>query len=635
MVRRKLTTARVAVWPRRSDGRVNRARSAWRLTSGGLGLLCVLIMSCPARAQTESPSQLLQRADSVRLSNHAEFTSIMQRIDSKALSPAQQDYFRYLEGWDSVHDGEYQVAIPRLEAVIAQSKDVTLQFRAGASMVNVLVLVQRYEEAFSRLGRLLELLPRLADPAAREQGQGVAALLYDQVGQYDLSLHYSQMMISESRTASDRCKGGLYKLWAQYESKRPPVTAADLQAGIDVCTQAHELLFANLIRTFSAKLYIGLGQFDDAIGLLKDHYDEMKSTRYPLLVSAFDALLAEAYRKKGSPALARQFAFSTIASSVKPEFTEQLATAYRLLYELAKEQRDFKSALAFHEQYAAADKAYVDETGARRLAYDKAAHEAIANKLQIRALNEQNQLLQLQKALSTEAVENSRLYIVLLFMILLFVGLWAYRTKRSQLHFRSLSQLDGLTGICNRPHFMSLAEGALESCRKARQDVCIVLYDLDQFKTINDRHGHATGDFALRETVSRCRVYLQANEVFGRFGGEEFSIVLPGCAAEAARQRAEQLRTAIAGIVVGSEGAASKVSASFGIAAAGSSGYELRQMLAHADAALYQAKRAGRNRVVVYDGTMEVQRTDPITLEFDTVQLNQNPVAVRTATRRG
>jgi diguanylate cyclase (GGDEF)-like protein len=608
---------------------VNGARSAWRLMSGGLGLLCVLFMNCPAGAEIESPGQLLKRADSVRLSNHAEFTAIMQRIDSKALSPAEQDYFAYLKGWDSVHDGEYQVAIPRLEAVIAQSQDVTLQFRAGAAMVNVLGLVKRYEEAFSRLGRLLELLPRVADPEAREQGLAVAALLYNQVGQYDLSSRYSQMMISEGRTASGRCKGGFLKLWAQYESKKPPLTGAELQAGIDVCTRAHELLFANLIRTFSAKLYIDLGQFDDAIGLLKDHYDEMKSTRYPLLVSAFDALLAQAYRKKGSPALARQFAFSTIGVSVKTEFTEQLATAYRLLYELAKEQRDFKSALEFHEKYAAADKAYVDETGARRLAYDKAAHEATANKLQISALNKQNQLLQLQNALSTKAAENSRLYIVLLVTIVLFIGLWAYRTKRSQLHFMSVSQRDGLTGICNRPHFMSLAEGALESCRKAQQDVCIILCDLDHFKTINDRHGHATGDFVLRETVSRCRAHLRTNEAFGRFGGEEFSIVLPGCGLEVARQRAEQLRTAITGIVAGSGAIGSKVSASFGIATAGSSGYELGQMLAHADAALYQAKRAGRNRVVVYDGRMELQRTDPITLEFDTVQLNQ--MAVRTA----
>ncbi len=611
------------MWPESSDGRVSRPLFPWHLLSGALGFLCLLLMSGSAGAEIESPGELLRRADSVRLSNHAEFTAIMRRIDSKSLSSAEQDYFRYLEGWSSAYSGEYQVALPRLEAVIAKSPDPTLRFRAGASVVNILGLVKRYEEAFSRLVQLLELLPHVTDPEAREQGLAVAANVYDQVGQYELSLRYSQMLISESLTASGRCKGGLMKLWAQYESRKPPVTGAELQAGVDVCTHAHQILVANLIRTFSAKLYIDLGQFDDAIALLNEHYEEARLTRYPQLISAFDALLAEAYRRKGSPALARQFAFSAIRNSAPHEFTEQLVGAYRILYELAKDQRDFKSALMFHEQYATADKAYLDDTGSRRLAYDKAAHEAVANMLQIDALNKQNQLLQLQKALSAEAVENSRLYIALLVTIVLFVGLWAYRTKRSQLHFMNMSQLDGLTGISNRPHFVSLAEVALQSCRKSQQDVCIVLCDLDHFKSINDRHGHAAGDFVLRETVARCRVHLQANETFGRFGGEEFSILLPGCGPEAARERAEQLRTAIAGIVASSGGIGSNVSASFGIASAGASGYELRQMLAHADAALYQAKRGGRNCVVVYDGQMEIPRPDPITLEFDNGQLNQ------------
>ncbi len=158
---------------------MNRARPAWRLTSGGLGVLCVLFMNCPAGAEIESPGQLLKRADSVRLSNRAEFTAIMQRIDSKALSPAERDYFAYLEAWSSAYDGDYRAAIPRLEAVIAQSQDVTLQFRASASVVNELGLIKRYEEAFSRLGRLLEQLPRVTDPEAREQGLAVAAKLYN------------------------------------------------------------------------------------------------------------------------------------------------------------------------------------------------------------------------------------------------------------------------------------------------------------------------------------------------------------------------------------------------------------------------------------------------------------------------
>jgi diguanylate cyclase (GGDEF)-like protein len=138
--------------------------------------------------------------------------------------------------------------------------------------------------------------------------------------------------------------------------------------------------------------------------------------------------------------------------------------------------------------------------------------------------------------------------------------------------------------------------------------LCIVLCDLDHFKAVNDRHGHAMGDFVLQETVSRCRIQLQAREIFGRFGGEEFSILLPGCGLEAARQRAEQMRSSIAGISVGFGGGELRVSASFGIATTSTSGYELRQLLAHADSALYQAKRAGRNRVALYGVPVAVDK---------------------------
>src|SRR5262249_15238165 len=156
-------------------------------------------------------------------------------------------------------------------------------------------------------------------------------------------------------------------------------------------------------------------------------------------------------------------------------------------------------------------------------------HENLANKLQIADLTRQNEVLKLQKALAAEALENSRLYVVLLATILVFIGLWAYRTKRLQLHFMSLSRLDGLTGISNRHHFISKAESALESARKAQKELCLVLWDLDHFKAINDHHGHAMGDFVLQESVSRCRVHVQAHEAFGRFGGEEFSALLPEC----------------------------------------------------------------------------------------------------------
>ena len=189
----------------------------------------------------------------------------------------------------------------------------------------------------------------------------------------------------------------------------------------------------------------------------------------------------------------------------------------------------------------------------------------------------------------------------LLITVLVFVGLWAYMTKRSQLHFMTLSRIDGLTGICNRQHFISQAEAAVKRARESQQELSIILCDLDHFKAINDRHGHATGDLVLREAVAKCSALLHPPEVFGRFGGEEFSFLLPASGPETAQQRAEELCAAIAAISVGFGSGEYKVSASFGIAATGSSGYGLRQLLADADTALYQAKAAGRGRVVLYN----------------------------------
>jgi diguanylate cyclase (GGDEF)-like protein len=233
-------------------------------------------------------------------------------------------------------------------------------------------------------------------------------------------------------------------------------------------------------------------------------------------------------------------------------------------------------------------------------------HESIANKLQVDALNRQNHALHLERELAGKAIETNRLYIAMLALILAFIALWAYMTKRSQLHFKRLSQLDGLTGICNRPHFIAQTERALEYHRTSGQEVCVILFDLDHFKAINDKYGHATGDFVLKRTVEACTAHLRESDIFARVGGEEFAVLLPGCEADVARQRAEQLRITIVTTNVHPDVAKATVSASFGVAASSRSGYELRQLMAHADAALYQAKHAGRNRVVLYDAMDEV-----------------------------
>jgi diguanylate cyclase (GGDEF)-like protein len=106
----------------------------------------------------------------------------------------------------------------------------------------------------------------------------------------------------------------------------------------------------------------------------------------------------------------------------------------------------------------------------------------------------------------------------------------------------------------------------------------------------------------LKRAVAACQAQLRSTDIFGRLGGEEFGILMPDCVPERAADQAELMRKAIAGLSeLAEDGIDFPVHASFGVSAARWSGYKLPQLLAHADSALYQAKREGRNRVVVHD----------------------------------
>ncbi|OZB98639.1 histidine kinase N-terminal 7TM domain-containing protein [Paenibacillus sp. XY044] len=118
---------------------------------------------------------------------------------------------------------------------------------------------------------------------------------------------------------------------------------------------------------------------------------------------------------------------------------------------------------------------------------------------------------------------------------------------RLQEELRQLAYYDGLTRIYNRAHFMKLASSLLHACLQRGEPMSLLLFDIDHFKRINDEFGHDTGDDALLHIVAVCRNQLRAVDVFGRYGGEEFVIALPGLSPVEAAETAERIRAALAG----------------------------------------------------------------------------------------
>lgn len=159
-----------------------------------------------------------------------------------------------------------------------------------------------------------------------------------------------------------------------------------------------------------------------------------------------------------------------------------------------------------------------------------------------------------------------------------------------------LAAEDRLTGAASRRHFEDRAEREIERARRYGAPLSLVLMDIDRFKSINDRFGHVAGDRVLVEVARRVREQLRAVDVFARWGGEEFAILLPECRVEEAMNMAERLRAMLAGEPIEEVGV---VTSSFGVTELGP-GESLDDLLTHADRALYAAKNARRNAVRRY-----------------------------------
>jgi diguanylate cyclase (GGDEF)-like protein len=159
--------------------------------------------------------------------------------------------------------------------------------------------------------------------------------------------------------------------------------------------------------------------------------------------------------------------------------------------------------------------------------------------------------------------------------------------------------IDALTEIPNKRYLSEFLDRELARAARYRRSLAVVLFDLDRFKTINDRLGHLGGDFTLRELAAIVKACVRKEELFARYGGEEFVMVLPETSHERAVQVSERVRHLIATHAFHYDGQAFQVTVSMGVESiCGEHGLTPTELLRRADAKLYEAKRAVSNRVV-------------------------------------
>lgn len=170
-----------------------------------------------------------------------------------------------------------------------------------------------------------------------------------------------------------------------------------------------------------------------------------------------------------------------------------------------------------------------------------------------------------------------------------------------QEQLEALAKLDELTGCLSRRYLMERLENELERAARYNRLLGLVMFDIDDFKNLNDTQGHTTGDAALRSIGEVLQHSLRTADFVGRYGGDEFLLVLPETSVHGTHQLAERIRTGVAGREFDLRGGTRKLTISGGVAGFPEAGVvSAEDLIDRADQALYRAKAAGRNRVVCF-----------------------------------
>ncbi|WP_133479578.1 GGDEF domain-containing protein [Cognatilysobacter segetis] len=564
-----------------------------------LSMIALLAIAMPSSAT--ALGDRLARADAARTGDPQRFSALMAqaRALQHTANDEERDLLSLLGAYGEWRAGRLDRAIDAARRLSATSRVPDLRYRATLLVANLSAVTRDYATGAAYLARAAAMEDRVSDPETRAIGLGVAATLYNQFEQHELAETYASRMLDTAHSDRSRCLAAENLARARVHLHRPVDEARDLLAPMTTCRRAGEQIAVHLLQTSQARFLMDRGRHADAADLLQRNLASAEASGYTRLTAEFHSLIAEARLQLGDLDAAEVSANIALRSAQVDSHWMPLLDARRVLYEAAKRRGNAGEALRHLEALAAGERAELTDLQARERAYQDGQIQLLRQQQLAEGLRQQNRVLQLEQRVAAQ--RRTLLFTVVgtLAVVVSLLTYWSWRLLRVQRRLRHLSERDPLTGISNRRHFTARVQARLDACRGRREPVSLLLLDLDHFKSINDRAGHEAGDRVLVAIARLGRAHAGAADMFGRLGGEEYGLCLPGATLEDARAVAIRLQQAIPESVGYRHPDGGHVTASIGVSSSEYSGYEYDGLMRAADTAMYRAKALGRNRVEV------------------------------------
>ncbi|PWK54208.1 diguanylate cyclase [Pleionea mediterranea] len=575
-------------------------------------LLCfsILLTSLYVFSETEKSSfwKQLEKTEKLRTSDLKKFSHDLKQIErmSEKLSKEEQIYLSFLRGMEDLLLGNSKASIQKVKLVKQSASTSDLKTKSSILLLNTYAITRDWTEGLSEIEFLNKHLETSSQSNVSSRAYLAIAIFYNQLGEYDLGQINAKKALLFNANERTICAANSIIIESRFNLTGSLKRAENV---LQNCSKANEPVYSSFLITFVARNNINKGNLDGAEKLLKKHLASTENTQYNYLISEHYQLLAQIYLQKNDLVSAKSFAEKIISMSEDNIPYKPFVAAYKTLYEVSIINNNYKKAIQYFEKYHSYDKKNLNQAKLKSMAVQTIKHKVNEKNNEIEILNKENESLTLQRSLSKKEATNKSLVILLLTLVISFIFIWLYRTKQTHIKLKQLAEFDSLTGISNRRHFTKESESALLHNQSTGQVVSFILFDLDKFKFINDTHGHPIGDQVLQSLKTPVLKHTRKVDLFGRIGGEEFAILLPGCELEKASEIADKIRTEISELDIKVNDKAITITASFGITVSRISGYNFDTLMKHSDEALYDAKHAGRNRCMIYSSSNDEHQT--------------------------
>ncbi|CAM3377049.1 GGDEF domain-containing protein [Shewanella violacea] len=484
-------------------------------------------------------------------------------------------------------------------------------------LANTYSFNNEFSKSFQTLRELLPLLTDIDDIESEISGYRLAVELFGEVQMKREALNYANIIYSEFDKVlieRDKCfisfnyaesfsdvYGSSQNRWSEVETL--------YQNAFVFCEAANEKMVMAGATLGQAKILINRESFFQAKSLIKYALDLSSSIPYPLDMAEAYLLLAKIEVHDSRLHLGVGLLNKALDIGLTIDDSQLLSKIYKPLAELSEQLGQNDKALEYLKLYQEHYSKILGETQSKIIAFETSKLDYLEKERQIRYLNKDRELYTAKAALTELQRSNERMMNTLIFGGLIILAIFAAVMAMQKRKYKMLAQHDALTGIFNRGTAQNIAENSFIKAASKREMFSVIMFDLDFFKRINDNYGHGTGDWVLKKVADMINKASRSDDIFARFGGEEFALFLPDTDEAKANAMAEEYRRIIESIETKFSGHSFAITASFGVTSSGEDDLSLDPLLHRADIAMYHSKELGRNCVTAYRPEIELSRS--------------------------